>query len=85
MAQTINDKKQITSLIKQMLEDEGIGDKIYNYYANTCRLIPDKAIRVSDFTELFYPIYYQKIANDLNLHNKKSMIRINKKETSLQS
>ena len=75
MAQTINDKKQITSLIKQMFEDEGIGDEIYNYYANTCLLVPDKAIKVSDFTELFYPIYYQKIANELNLHNKKSIYK----------
>ena len=76
MAQTIKDKQQITSLIKQMFEDEGIGDKIYDYYANTCFLIPDKAIRVADFTELFYPIYYQKVADDLNLHNKKCFISI---------
>ena len=68
MAEIIKDKELITSLIEQVIEHEGTGDKIYNYYANVCRLVPDKVIIVDDFTELFYPIYYQKVADDLNLH-----------------
>lgn len=76
MTQIIKNKELITSLIEQVIEHEGTGDKIYNYYTNVCRLVPDKVIMVDDFTELFYPIYYQKVADDLNLHNKKCFIEI---------
>lgn len=76
MAEIIKDKELITSLIEQVIEHEGTGDKIYNYYAHVCSLVPDKAIIVNDFTELFYPIYYKQVADDLNLHNKKCFISI---------
>ena len=76
MAEIIKDKELIASLIEQVIEHEGTGDKIYNYYTNVCRLVPNNAIIVNDFTELFYPIYYKKVADDLNLHNKKCFISI---------
>lgn len=76
MAEIIKDKELITSLIEQVIEQEGTGDKIYNYYTNVCRLVPNNAIIVNDFTELFYPIYHKKVADNLNLHNKKCFISI---------
>ena len=76
MAELITDKKLLTELIEKTIQHEGTGDKIYNYYANTARLVPDKAISLKDFEELFYPIYYKTVADDLNLHNKKCFISI---------
>lgn len=67
MAEIIKSKELITSLIEQVIEHEGTGDKIYNYYTNVCRLVPNNAIMVNDFIELFYPIYYKKVALEKNM------------------
>lgn len=76
MTEVIKDKELIGSLIEIVLHDLGIGDKIYNYYANTAKIIPNKAIPISDFYELFYPMYYGELQNDLDLHNKKIFLSI---------